>query len=117
MQIHTRHFDNVAILSVNGRVDSLTASRLLRAIEEQVSVDYARLVMDLNGVNYLNTIGIKALLQGVELAREQGGDIRLANAKAHVKYALTLAGVDTFLQMYPTVVWATASYFSKPILA
>lgn len=115
MKIYTVHFDNVAILSVNGRLDSVTASQLLVTIEEQVSEDYTRLVIDLHKVNFLNTIGIKALLQGAELARQQGGDIRLANAKTHVKYALTLAGVDTFLKLYPTVVWATASYFSELI--
>jgi anti-sigma B factor antagonist len=115
MEILTRHYNDVAILSVNGRLDSITASRLLQAINEQISAAYVRLVIDLKQVDFLNSAGIKVLVQGSQLAREQGGDFRLANAPAQVKYVLNLAGLESVIKMYANVVGATASYFPGPI--
>jgi anti-sigma B factor antagonist len=115
MEIRIRHYNDVAILSVNGRLDSVTAPQLLQGINEQVTADYVRLVVDMKKVDFLSSVGIKVLLQGAQLTRRQGGDLRLANALMQVKYALNLAGVDCAIKMYPNVVGATASYFPGPI--
>lgn len=115
MEILTRHYNDVAILSLNGRLDSITASRLLQAINEQIAAAYVRLVIDLKQVDFLNSAGIKALVQGSQLARQHGGDFRLANVQAQVKYVLNLADLTGVMQMYPNVVGATASYFPGPL--
>lgn len=115
MDIRTRHYNDVAILSVNGRVDTAGAGRLLEAINEQITAEYIRLVIDLKKVDFLNSAGIKALVQGARIARQQGGDFRIANAQAQVKYVLNLAGIDGVIKVYSNVVGATASYFPGPV--
>ncbi len=118
MDIHTRHYHDVAILSVNGRLDSLTSPQLAAALNEQLSAGYNRLVADLNGVDFISSAGIKVLLKvGASQARQAGGDLRLAGARAHVKYVLHLAQVNSVIRLYPTVVAATASYFPGPLVA
>jgi anti-anti-sigma factor len=87
----------------------------LEAIKEQVTAGYVRLVVDLKKVDFLNSAGIKMLVQGAQLARQQGGDFRIANAQTQVKFVLNLAGVDTVIKVYSNVVGATASYFPGPI--
>lgn len=115
MTIRVRHYQNVAILAVDGRIDALSAPDLAQAIKEQTAVGCHRLVVDLRSVDYLNSAGIKALAQGAQQARQQGGDLRIANARAHVKFVLHLAGVDSIIKLYANVVAATASYFPGPI--
>lgn len=115
MKIRTRHYNNVAILALNGRLDAATTPKLSRAIDEQITVGYGRLVLDLKKVDYLDNTGIKALVQAAQLTRRQGGDFRIANARAQVKYVLNLAGVDSVIKVYPNVVGATASYFPGPL--
>jgi anti-anti-sigma factor len=115
MDIRTRHYNDVAILSVNGRLDAVSAPGLLQAIHEQIDATYVRLVVDLKKVEFLNSAGIKMLVQGAQLARQRGGDFRIANAQTQVKFVLNLAGVDTVIKVYPNVVGATASYFPGPI--
>ncbi len=116
MEIRTRHYNNVAILALNGRLDATTTPELSQAIDEQIRVGYGRFVLDLKKVDYLDNTGIKALVQVAQLTRRQGGDFRIANAHAQVKYVLNLAGVDRVIKVYPNVVGATASYFPGPIL-
>jgi anti-sigma B factor antagonist len=115
MDIRTRHYNDVAILSVNGRLDAVSAPQLLQAIHEQIDAAYFRLVVDLKKVDFLNSAGIKTLVQGAQLVRQQGGDFRIANAQTQVKFVLNLAGIDTVIKVYSNVVGATASYFPGPI--
>lgn len=115
MDIRTRHYNDVAILSVNGRLDAATSPELSQVIGAQVDAGYLRLVADLKKVEFLSSAGIKALVQATQLARRQGGDFRIANARAQVKHILNLAGVDTIIKVYPNVVGATASYFPGPV--
>ncbi len=107
MELRTRHY--------NDRLDAATAPSFLQAVRGQVEDGYGRLVIDLKKVDFLSSAGIKALLQTVHLSRQQGGDMRLANARGRVKYVLNLAGVDSIIKLYPNVVSATASFFPGPL--
>lgn len=115
MDIRTRHYNDVAILSVRGRLDFATVSQFSETIAAQMAAGYHRLVIDLEELDFLNSAGIKAMVLGAQDARRQGGDIRMANAPAQVRYVLNLAGVDTVIKIYPNVVGATASYFPGPV--
>lgn len=115
MEVRKKYYNNIAILSPSGRLDYVNIPILLQALNEQISANYVRLVVDLKKVEFVNSIGIKVLVQATQLARQQGGDIRLAHAQMQVKYILNLAGVDSVIKVYPNVVGATASYFAGPI--
>ena len=111
MDIRTRYYDDVAILSLSGRLDSVSAAQFSNAVAAQMAAGYVRLVIDLEKVDFLTSAGIKAMIMGVQHTRRQGGDFRIAHAQAQVKQVLNLAGVDTVIKLYPNVVGATASYF------
>ena len=115
MDIRTRHYNDVAILSVNGRLDSASSPQLSQTISEQMEAGFHRLVIDLKRVDFLSSAGIKAMILGVQHSRRQGGDMRIANAQAQVKYVLNLTGVDSVIKVFPNVVGATASYFPGPL--
>lgn len=109
-----RYYNDVAILSPAGRLDSFTAAQFAETMAGQLEAGYARQVIDLKKIDFLNSSGIKALLAGAQEARRQGGDVRIANAQPRVKQVLALAGMDDVVKLYPNVVGATASYFPGP---
>jgi anti-anti-sigma factor len=115
MDIHTRYYNDVIILSVNGRLDAVSSPQFTQVVNEQIAAGYHRLVVDLKKVDFLSSSGIKALARATQVARQQGGDFRIANARAHVKFVLNLAHIDSVIKVYPNVVSATASYFSGPV--
>lgn len=115
MDIRARHYNDVAILSLDGRLDFAAAPHLTQTIAAQMAAGYVRLVVDLKKVDFLTSAGIKAMIQGLQLTRRQGGDMRLANAQTQVRQVLNLAGVDAVIKVYPDVVGATASYFPGPL--
>lgn len=115
MDIRTRHYNDVAILSPSGRLDTAAAAQFSQTIAAQMAAGYHRLVVDLQQVDFLNSAAIKAMIIGAQRARRQGGDFRLADARSQVKYVLHLAGVDAVIKLFPDVVGATASYFPGPL--
>ena len=112
MEIQTRHYDNVAIITIIGRFYANFLQQFFHIISDQLAAGYSCLVIDLKQVDFLNSIGIKAILQVAKQTRQQGGDLRIANARKNVYYVLKLAGVDQVIKVYPSVIGATSSYIS-----
>ena len=111
MDIRTRYFNDVAILTVNGRLDSANSHQLLQTIHEQITANYIRLVVDLEHVDYMNRTGVFALMLGAQLTQRLHGNFKIANLQPQVKQALNQAEVNGTIKVYPDVVGATASYF------
>lgn len=101
---------NVALVRVSGSVDGLTADSLQTTFREQVESGSARVVADLGGVEYTSSAGLRALLATVKLARQQGGDLRLAAVQPAVLRVLDLSGFTTILKLYPDVEAAVESF-------
>jgi len=115
MELRTRYFNDVAILSVNGRLDAATSPEFMQTATAQMEAGYGRLVIDLKQVAFLSSAGIRALVMVAKHSRDQGGDLRIANVRGQIKQVIHLAGLNTVIKVYPNVVGATASYFPGPM--
>jgi anti-sigma B factor antagonist len=110
MDIKVDNHGQVCVVAVSGAVDALTATDLAKAFEEQVGAGRVSLVADLNGVEYTSSAGLRALLATVKLARQGGGDFRLAGVQPNVRKVLELSGFTSILKLYPDVAGAVASF-------
>jgi hypothetical protein len=72
----------------------------------------SRLVVDLSGVDYTSSAGLRALLATVKETRRRGGDLRLADINPNVRKVLDLSGFATILKIYTGVDEAVASFAS-----
>lgn len=72
----TEHGPKTCIVTVTGELDALTAPVLDTVLTKRLAV--ARVVVvDLDGVQYLASVGLRVLIQAKELAAEHGSDLRL----------------------------------------
>lgn len=95
----------VTVVTISGDVDMASApqirSELVRII---ASVDDPpRLVVDLCGVDLLDTAGLGALLEGVKRCALRDGRLVLARAEPQVRRELELTRVAEVLSAHPTV--------------
>jgi anti-sigma B factor antagonist len=85
-------------MSVRGEVDLLTARQLRHAITDQLSHGPSpTLYLDLAGVSFMDSTGLKALLAGQRTARLLGGDLVLTAASPPVARLLQIIGVPLAL--------------------
>ena len=103
--------DGVVVLTVSGEVGMSTAPDLRRALVRSATEAVAppRLVLDLSGVDLLDTTGLAAILEGVKRCRLRGGDLVLARAEPQVVRELELTGLGPAFPVHPTVADAVAA--------
>jgi anti-anti-sigma factor len=64
----------------------------------------------LQGVDYISSAGLRAIVKAYQAARKSGGDLRLASVSTPVEVVLRTVGMMQMLQMFPTEQEATASF-------
>jgi anti-sigma B factor antagonist len=110
MEINTSEMKRVQLFEVVGRVDSNNAAELGAALDSTVDDGKTNLVMDLSGVEYMSSAGLREMVRVLKRVKRSGGDLRIANPSDRVKEVLELAGLDTIFQVYPTQVEAVGSF-------
>jgi len=111
MEVKVRQLKRVDLVEVFGRVDSATAPQLEAALQGIMAQDRFRIVVDLQGLEYLSSAGLRVLVAALKQARRWNrGDIRLANVPSRIKNVLQLAGLDAIFRSYDSAVDAVGSF-------
>jgi anti-sigma B factor antagonist len=110
MEINTSEMKRVQLFEVIGRVDSNNANELGSALDEVVDDGKTNLVLDLGGVEYMSSAGLREMVRVLKRVKRGGGDLRIASPSDRVREVLELAGLDTIFEVYPTQVEAVGSF-------
>ncbi|HEX2466251.1 MAG TPA: STAS domain-containing protein, partial [Thermoanaerobaculia bacterium] len=89
-------------LVVEGRIDAYWADHLTAALDEALRGGADRISLDLHGVAYLSSGGIRALLVAHRELRRVGGALRIVRPSSAVKSMLEMAGLLELLVLAPT---------------
>ena len=110
LQINVSEMKRVRLFEVAGRVDSVNANEFGAALDEALGDGKRNLVLDLSGVEYMSSAGLREMVRVLKQVRREGGDLRLAALSERVQEVLELAGLDTIFEIYPTQVEAVGSF-------
>lgn len=77
LSLETREVDGRTIIAVGGEIDVYTAPRLRDCISDQVSADHYDLVIDMEGVDFLDSTGLGVLVGGLKKIRAHDGSMVL----------------------------------------
>jgi anti-sigma B factor antagonist len=111
IKISTKEYKRVDLVAVSGRVDSSTAPQLENALQKIIASGRYRIVVDLTGVDFISSAGIRVLLSALKQTRRfNRGDVRLAGLGTKVKKAFDLAGLLSLFQVFESSVDAVGSF-------
>jgi anti-sigma B factor antagonist len=98
LTIEVRRESDRIVLTLSGELDLLGAPRLLSEIEN-ATVDSADIVvLDLDGVCFIDSGGLRAVLAAHERASGRGQRLALTPGSPQVERLLSVAGVSGHLQ-------------------
>lgn len=100
MQYTAEQHSTHTVLSPTGRLNMVTAPKLRQAVAETVAQGNTRVVVDLGGVEFMDSSGLGALVGCLKIARTAGGDLRIAAIGPQVRMVLELTGVNEVLTPY-----------------
>jgi anti-anti-sigma factor len=110
VEIETQAMKRVDLLTVNGRIDSSTAPDLDEALQDRMDAGRYNLVLDMSGVSYLSSAGLRALVAALRACKKKGGDVRIATPSNRVSEVMQLAGLDSLFQSFDDVTVAVGSF-------
>jgi anti-sigma B factor antagonist len=100
----------VAVLRPVGRLNMVIAPTMRSLIESTVSEGQSRVVVDLGETAFVDSSGLGALIAGLKVARQAGGDLRLASVSEQVMTVLRLTNLDRVLRAHDTVADASRDW-------
>ncbi len=110
MDLTLRSANNVKILQLVGRFDTYTAGEVRQLIDKVTSEDPANIVVNMQGVDFVDSTALATLVQGVKNCRQQNGDLRLCEVQQSVRMVFELTRLDRFFEVYPQETEAVAAF-------
>ncbi len=110
MEISVKPLKQVDIVKVSGRIDSATAPEFDNALKGLLDRGRRKIVIDCEGLEYVSSAGLRAMLAALKAAKSNGGNVVLAQVNERVRDTLALVGFQTLFLQYSDIVDAVDSF-------
>lgn len=90
------------VASVHGRVDTVSAPAFEKTLAEALSGDEKWLVVDLSGLAYISSAGLRVFLSTAKKLKTKGAGIRLAAAQGSVRKVFEISGFFSLFNHFDT---------------
>jgi len=88
---------DIVVVRPVGRLDMSSSPELEAVIQRSLTAGDLRIVVDLQGVDFLDSSGLGVLVSCLKEARRAGGDIRVASPAEQPAMVLQLSNLDRLL--------------------
>ena len=102
LQTETAGANGWTVWSVNGRIDMVTAEKAYATGEDIVNRN-EKTVLDMSGMDYLSSAGLRVLLRLNKLAKKNGKTFTLCGPSGIVKSVLEDSGMDALFTIYASL--------------
>jgi len=103
--------EDIAILTLKGRLAVGEASSVREKIQALAAAGHTRVVIDLSGVDYIDSTGLGALVICYTTLKKQGGALKLVNPNKRNLELLLLTKLHTIFEVFSEVQDAVNSFF------
>jgi len=108
VDLSTREGDGLVIVALRGELDVTHAASVAATIEA-AAARHLEVIVDLTGLDFIDSSGVAALARGRMHARQAGGDLVLAAPQQRVLRVLTLTRMIEVFPVHASVDEATGS--------
>jgi anti-sigma B factor antagonist len=101
MEITSNQHGEVTVVGLAGRFDAQSAGEAEAAFNQALEEGSHNLVVDMSGVEYISSAGLRVLLSTAKKLSASGGKLVLAGLKPYVQEVFEVAGFTAIFQIYP----------------
>jgi anti-sigma B factor antagonist len=110
LQLSNRTLDGVLIVDCAGRIVFGEESALLRDMVKKLILERKQIVLNLSGVNYIDSGGLGTLVSLYTTAYNNGGSIKLANLTRRIGDLLQVTKLVTIFDVHDSELNAVESF-------
>lgn len=101
MKVDVRHFDDVIIVDLAGRLVLGTGDEVLReVINTLLAENWKKIVLNLSDVATMDSSGIGEVVSGWKIAKKFGATVKLLRPGDRIKHTLHLTQILPLLEIY-----------------
>lgn len=109
LRVSVRSGGSCTVVMLAGESDMYTNDRLRSALEAEASRAGGLLVVDLSGLQFMDSAAVQVLFRIRTMLNERGARLVLASPQKTVARMLSLVGADQLIPVYGTVEEAAGS--------
>ena len=102
MTLSEEKVDGVIILGIGGKINTEASEDLLQRITDLIEHGTRHMVLDLSGVDYINSSGLRVLLTTAKRMTDLSGKIILADVTELIYQVLQVSGCTSHVGVYPS---------------
>ncbi len=111
LELNVEELKRVYLVSAAGRIDSSNALEFDQYLKNNtVDLGKYNIVLDLSGVEFMSSAGLRAIVALLRESKKHRGDVRLAAPSERVMDVLSLAGLDALFSIYDNPTAAVGSF-------
>lgn len=99
LRIGTNAVTGVVVITLAGELDLASAAALAHAIDDAASPDAELLIVDLRGLEFMDSTGIGVLVKAHQAATQSGYRFAIVKGSPQVDRILSLTGLDEQLTL------------------
>ena len=109
MELHVKNKENGVLVSVTGRMDAVSSPEFEKEISSLIDEDNVNFVIDLAGLDYISSSGLRSILVTAKKLKGKNGRIMLASLQNVVREVFEISGFSTIIPIYESVEEAMAA--------
>lgn len=112
MKIETRAAaaQGVPVAILSGRFDAFEVPQLIQWYEENINPLQHNVVINMSGVEFIDSSGLSALVKGLKRCREHHGELHISNLQQAVGIIFELTRLDKAFRLFGTESEAIAGF-------
>ncbi len=106
------HSGTVFVLAEH-RLDSSSAGAFSEELESVTESAGRTVVVDMEGLDYIGSAGLRAIMQAVRKTQQQGGRLALCSLSSDVRAVFQTSGFDQLIDIHPSRAEAIAAVVTE----
>jgi anti-sigma B factor antagonist len=99
LTIQRRGDDRGVVLALSGELDMVSAPGLAATLEEVLAEPHARVLLDLNGLSFVDSTGVSVLIKAKQAAATHGSTLVLRRPTEQLDRVFALVGLADWLEI------------------
>lgn len=110
MEIRQETINHVAVLSLAGRLDASSAKDVKEKVSSLSRENEVNLVIDMAGVDFIDSSGLGSLVSSLRTVNKLGGDIKISALQDQVRSVFELTRLHRIFGIYDDRTAAAMSF-------
>jgi len=103
MEIEKRVESGVVIMKIDSSIIMLEPALVGAAISQAVNEGRKNIILDIEAMSYVDSLGIGILVRALTSAQKSGGALKLACVPKNVQRVLAMSGLDEVFESHETL--------------